>query len=111
MAICEGKLIITKEEIEKTENGKTVIVPVRVFTRTYPCRQQVVDRQAWPKFGEVKDTVRGKHHVGDFSQDMTVKIMTNTGEVKEEIELVKQFKNLNTQTIRANKQLRELNNM
>lgn len=35
--------------------------------------------------------------------------MTNDGEVREEIELVKQFKNLNTQTIKANQQLRELN--
>jgi hypothetical protein len=83
-----------------------VTVVERVFTRTYPCRQQVVDRKNWPKFGEVAGVPRGQHRKGDFTQDMTVKIMTNTGEVKEEIELVKQFKTLNTQTIKANKQLR-----
>lgn len=82
MAIVEGKVTITKEDREVKDGNIYVLKPGRVFTRTYPCRPQVIERKAWKKFGEVDGVPRGKHKEGDFTQDVTVKIMTNDGEVR-----------------------------
>ncbi len=108
MALVGGKVGTTKEEYEKLESGKKVMVPMRVYTRTYDCRPQVLERAKWKKFGEVAGVERGQHYRGDFGEDVTLKIITHDAEVREDIELVKQFKTFNTQTVKANQQLRDL---
>lgn len=76
MSLVEGRVVITEEEEEWTDKNEVKSRIVKVTTRFYPCREQVLKRKEWKKFGEVKNTPRGTHHRGDYLLEDYLKIQT-----------------------------------
>lgn len=76
MSLVESKVVVTEEEVEWTEGNQVKSGLAKVTTRLYPCREQVLKRREWKKFGEVKNTPRGTHHRGDYLLEDYLKIQT-----------------------------------
>ena len=65
--MVKSEVVSTFEELVKKDDKGDIIETkkVKVTKRIYPCRPQVNERKAWPKFGEVANIPRGSHKTGD----------------------------------------------
>lgn len=57
-------------------------------------RPGVLERQAWAKYGEVKDIPKGEHKKGDYNREKNIIIETSDNSEKFEIDIVKRINQL-----------------
>ncbi|KRX03511.1 hypothetical protein PPERSA_02890 [Pseudocohnilembus persalinus] len=92
----------------KDADGKIVQDKIKITKRVYTLRKQAYERREWKKFAEVADIPRGEHKRGDMIIGMEVKIETEEGAQQGEIDIVKKFSRINTETIKMKKQQEKL---
>jgi len=61
MSMCDSSKKERTQEIEtKDEQGNIITNQVKIISRIYQCRPQVLERRdKWVKFGNVKNLARG----------------------------------------------------
>lgn len=108
MALVNSEVVVSFEEVVKKDQKDNIIETkkVKVTKRIYPCRPQVNERRSWAKFGEVANIPRGSHRTGDTTYtQVPIAFETDEGNVEEELDMVKQIKNISKESIMM-KQLR-----
>jgi hypothetical protein len=101
-------VVTSFEEVVKRDNKDNILETkkVKVIKRIYPCRPQVNERKNWSKFGDVSNIPKGSHMKGDFTLSQhPIAFENDDGNVEEEMEMVKQIKNLSKESMMM-KQLR-----
>ena len=108
MALVNSEVVVSFEEVYKRDEKDNILETkkVKVTKRIYPCRPQVNERKNWAKFGEVNGLPRGTHKKGDTTvTQQPVLFETDEGNVDEELDMVKQIKNISKESMMM-KQLR-----